>query len=394
MNKTDIVILAGGKGSRIKKYLQKKPKPLIKINNFIFLDLLIKKICKYNFNKLYILAGYRGAQIKKKYHKKSFNFVKTEVIIEKKALGTAGSLSQLKNKINNDFIVINGDTFFDIDLSRVIDLKLNKNEIFLSLVKNHNYKSNKKLTFLKLNSNNQISYNKNSILINGGIYKFNKFFLKQIKKKNYSLENDIVPKLIDKKKVKGIFFDNFFIDIGTPKNLKSAKKSLIHYLTKPALFLDRDNTIIHDKGYVHKINELKIKQNILNILKNINKEHIYIFIVTNQSGIGRGIFTEKQFFNFQLELKKKLCSLNIYIDDVQFCPFHEKAKLKIYRKKTNLRKPGNGMLLNLFRDWSIIKRKSIMIGDQKSDEICANKTGIKFMNINDVNLKRLRNILN
>jgi len=394
LNKTDIVILAGGKGSRIKKYLKRKPKPLIKINNFIFLDLLIKKICKYNFNKLYILAGYRGAQIKKKYHKKSFNFIKTEVIIEKKALGTAGSLSQLKNKINNDFIVINGDTFFDIDLSKVINFKLNKNEIFLSLVKNHNYKSNKKLTFLKLNRNNQISYNKNSILINGGIYKFNKFFLKHIKRKNYSLENDIVPKLIDKKKVKGIFFDNFFIDIGTPKNLNNAKKSLIHYLTKPALFLDRDNTIIHDNGYVHKINELKIKKNFLNILKNINKEHIYIFIVTNQSGIGRGIFTKKQFFNFQGELKKKLCSLKIFIDDVQYCPFHEKAKLKIYRKKTNLRKPGNGMLLNLFQDWSLIKEKSIMIGDQISDEICANKTGIKFMNINDINLKRLKKILN
>ena len=394
MNKTDIVILAGGKGSRIKKYLNKKPKPLVKINNFSFLDLLIKKICKYNFNKLYILDGYRCHQIKKKYHNKNFNFISCEVIIEKKALGTAGSLSQLKNKINNDFIVVNGDTFFDINLSKVIDFKLNKNEIFLSLVKNYNYKSNKKLTFLKLNRKNQISYNKNSILINGGIYKFNKFFLNQIKRKNYSLENDIVPKLIDKKKVKGIFFDNFFIDIGTPKNLNNAKKSLIHYLTKPALFLDRDNTIIHDKGYVHKINELKIKKNFLNILKNINKEHIYIFIVTNQSGIGRGIFTEKQFFNFQGELKKKLCSLKIFIDDVQFCPFHEQAKLKIYRKKTNLRKPGNGMLLNLFQDWPLIKKKSIMIGDQISDAICANKTGIKFMNINDVNLKRLRKILN
>lgn len=394
MNKTDIVILAGGKGSRIKKFLKKKPKPLIKINNFIFLDLLIKKICKYNFNKLYILAGYRGSQIKKKYHKKSFNFVKTEVIIEKKALGTAGSLSQLKNKINNDFIVINGDTFFDIDLSKVIDFKLNKNEIFLSLVKNHNYKSNKKLTFLNLINNNQISYNKNSILINGGIYKFNKFFLTQIKRQNYSLENDIVPKLIDEKKAKGMVFDNFFIDIGTPRNLKSAKKSLIHYLTKPALFLDRDNTIIHDKGYVHKISELKVKKNFLSILKNINKKHIYIFIVTNQSGIGRGIFTEKQFFNFQMELKKKLCSLKIFIDEVQFCPFHEDAKLKIYRKKTNLRKPGNGMLLNLFQNWSLIKEKSIMIGDQISDEICANKTGIKFMNINDVNLNRLRKIIN
>ena len=88
MNKTDIVILAGGKGSRIKKYLNKKPKPLVEINNFSFLDLLIKKICKYNFNKLYILAGYRGHQIKKKYHNKNFNFISCEVIIEKKALGT------------------------------------------------------------------------------------------------------------------------------------------------------------------------------------------------------------------------------------------------------------------------------------------------------------------
>ena len=135
--------------------MNKKPKPLIKINNFIFLDLLIKKICKYNFNKLYILAGYRGSQIKKKYHKKNFNFVETEVIIEKKPLGTAGSLSQLHNKINNEFIVINGDTFFDINLSEVINYKLKKNEIFLSLVKNHNYKSNKKLTFLKINEYNQ-----------------------------------------------------------------------------------------------------------------------------------------------------------------------------------------------------------------------------------------------
>ena len=386
--------MAGGKGSRIKNYLNKKPKPLIKINNFVFLDLLIKKVCKYNFNRLYILAGYRGSQIKKKYHKKSFNFVKIEVMIEKKALGTAGSLSQLHNKIKNEFIVINGDTFFDIDLSKVINFKLKKNEIFLSLVKNHNYKSNKKLTFLKINKDNQISYNKKSILINGGIYKFNRFFLRQIKRRNYSLENDIIPRLINTKKVKGIVFDDFFIDIGTPKNLNSAKKNLINYLTRPALFLDRDNTIINDKGYTHNINELKIKKNFINTLKNINKKNIYIFIVTNQSGIGKGIFTEKQFFNFQLELKKRLYSLDIFIDDVQFCPFHEEAKLKIYRKKTNLRKPGNGMLLNLFQNWSLLKKKSIMIGDQITDEICANKTGIKFMNVNNINLKKLKKILN
>ena len=154
MKKTDIVILAGGKGTRIKKYLNGNPKPLVQIKNYKFLDLLIKKICKYDINNLIILAGYKGNLIKKKYHNKSFNFVKTKVIIEKKPLGTAGALAQLKNKVKNDFIVINGDTFFDLDISKVIKFQLKKNEIFLSLVKNHNYKSNKKLVYLNLDKQN------------------------------------------------------------------------------------------------------------------------------------------------------------------------------------------------------------------------------------------------
>jgi len=306
LKKTDIVILAGGKGTRIKKYLNGYPKPLVKIKNYRFLDLLIKKICRYNINNLIILAGYKGNLIKKKYHNKSFNFVKTQVIIEKKPLGTGGALVQLEDRIKNDFIVINGDTFFDLDLSKVIRFQLDKNEIFLSLVKNHNYKSNKKLVYLSLDKNSNVISNNNSKFINGGVYKFNKSFLKTIKKKNCSLENDIIPNLIDQNKVKGLKFNNFFIDIGTPKNLATAKRDLINYLMKPALFLDRDNTIIHDSGYVHQINHLKFKSSFIKILKQISKKNIYIFIITNQSGIGRGYFSEKSFEKFQFHLKKKI----------------------------------------------------------------------------------------
>ena len=116
----DLVILAGGKGSRIKKYLNNGPKPLVKFNNIYFLDYLLFSLSKYNFENIYIMAGYKGHMIKKIYDKQFINLSKIRVIIEKKQLDTAGCLSLLKSKIKNDFFVTNGDTIFDVNL---FDLK-------------------------------------------------------------------------------------------------------------------------------------------------------------------------------------------------------------------------------------------------------------------------------
>ena len=121
--KIDLVILAGGFGTRIKKYLKGKPKPMIKFDKFNFLDLLIRKICTYDINKVFILAGYKGEKIKKKYHNKKINLVDVECIVEKKPRGTAGCLNQIRDKLKTDFIVVNGDTFFDIDYNQIINLK-------------------------------------------------------------------------------------------------------------------------------------------------------------------------------------------------------------------------------------------------------------------------------
>ena len=83
--------------------------------------------------------------IKKKYHDTKINLVDLECIVEKKPLGTGGCLAQLKSKIKNDFIVVNGDTYFDLDLKKIINYPIKKNQILMSLVKNKNYKSNSKL---------------------------------------------------------------------------------------------------------------------------------------------------------------------------------------------------------------------------------------------------------
>ena len=125
MNNTDLVILAGGKGTRIRK-LSNYPKPIIKFNNLYFLDYLMQNYLLHNFKNIYILAGHKGQQIKKKYHNKIHNLKKIRVIIEKKPMDTGGALYNLKKVIKNNFVLVNGDSILDIDLDKFIKKKLNK----------------------------------------------------------------------------------------------------------------------------------------------------------------------------------------------------------------------------------------------------------------------------
>jgi len=381
----DLVILAGGKGTRISKYTKNCPKPLIKIGKLRFLDYLIANICKYNFKNIYILCGYKGEQIKKKYHNKQKNFVKIKCIIETKLLGTAGSLYQLKNIISKKFIVVNGDSFLEFDFNKLINYRNSNSQQIMCLVKNKNYLSNKKLSNLKILKKNQVNFSNKSMLMNAGIYRFDNKIFNYIKEKKYlSLEENVMPDLINNRSLKGLECKNFFLDIGTKKNLLLSKKILPIYFKKPAIFLDRDGTINYDKGYTYKIKDLKFKANVISFLQKINKNKVYLFIVTNQAGIGKKYFTINQFFNFQINMKQELIKKNIFINDVKFCPFHPKAKIKKYRKKSGYRKPGMLMIGEILKEWYIDKKKSIFIGNSKVDHECALNAGIKYYDVNEI----------
>ena len=98
IKKFNVIILAGGKGSRIKNYLSSNPKPLVKIGKMSFLKQLIQNISKYNVNKIIILAGYRGKKIYDKFHGKKINLIDIECVIEEVPLGTGGCLALIKKK--------------------------------------------------------------------------------------------------------------------------------------------------------------------------------------------------------------------------------------------------------------------------------------------------------
>ena len=151
------------------------------------------------------------------------------------------------------------------------------------------------------------------------------------------------------------------------------------YNTKrPAVFLDRDGVINYDYGYVHSIKKFRFKKGVISGLKYLSKKNYYIFIVTNQAGIGKKIFTLKEFNKLHLKVKDFFIKNEIYVNDVQYSPYHIDAKILKFKKRSAYRKPGNLMIKNIFRNWDINKKKSFMIGDKKSDYLAAQKSMLKF----------------
>lgn len=373
------VILVGGKGSRLKDLTKKTPKPLLQINQKNFFDSLIYKICEYNFKKIYLICSYKSEQFIKKYHGAIIFGVEIICIKEKYPKDTGGALFEIKKKINKDFFLFNGDSFFSIDLNFFYKFaKKNNKMITVACCKNNSYKSNKKLSNLILKKNIISFTSKKTSIMNGGVYFIKKNIFKIINNKKISLENEILKKLILKKKVAGKIFSNFFIDIGIKKNLKKARKVLDKHTKLKAFFLDRDGVINKDNGYVYKIKDFQILPGVIKGIKLLNQKKFLVIIITNQSGIGRGYYKLAQFQNLNQHLSKLLIKNKSIIDDVFFCPHHPTEAKGVYKRVCNCRKPNSGMILQAINKWNIEIKKSYFIGDKLSDEKAANKAKVKF----------------
>ena len=157
-----------------------------------------------------------------------------------------------------------------------------------------------------------------------------------------------------------------------------AKLELTNYFRKPAAFLDRDGTINYDSGYTYKFSEFKFRPHVLKGLKYLSKKKYLIFIVTNQSGIAKGKFKLSDLLKLHNQLKFYLKKRNIFINDIQFCPYHPNGIVKHYKKISGYRKPGNLMIKKIFKNWKIDIKKSFMIGNRKSDELAAKKSNLYF----------------
>ncbi|MBN8827290.1 MAG: D-glycero-beta-D-manno-heptose 1,7-bisphosphate 7-phosphatase [Sphingobacteriia bacterium] len=155
--------------------------------------------------------------------------------------------------------------------------------------------------------------------------------------------------------------------------------------SQKALFLDRDGVINVDYGYVYQIQNFTFVDGIFDLCKIAQELNYKIFIITNQSGIGRNYYTEEEFNNLTSWLVQKFNDNNIKIEKVYYCPHHVDAVLNKYKIKCDCRKPEPGMIIEACKEFDIDPTKSIFIGDKETDIEAATKAnvGTKILFTND-----------
>lgn len=145
---------------------------------------------------------------------------------------------------------------------------------------------------------------------------------------------------------------------------------------KKVIFLDRDGTINIEKDYLHKCEDFEFEKDVIEGLKKLQSLGYEFIVVTNQSGIARGYYTEDDLKKLNNYMKKLLKSEEIEILDCFYCPHHPEKGIGEYKKNCNCRKPNSGMLEEAAKKYEIDLKKSYMIGDKESDLLAGEKFGI------------------
>lgn len=377
----NVVILAGGFGTRLQSVVRDVPKPMADIAGTPFLELLLRELSFLDPERFVLCVSYKK-DIIKDYFKDSFLGIPVVYSEENEPLGTGGAIKQAFDLFNlNDALVLNGDSYIQANYARF--LEQNKNEKLAVMLK-HVDDANR-YGRVEIENNRIVDFKEKNTtisqpgLINAGIYKVTKDLFTRSLPNKFSFEQDILEPMIPQLKPRFMLADDYFIDIGIPTSYAQAQKELKSVIygnaTNRALFLDRDGVINEDIGYLHKIQDCQFMPGIFDFCRQYKNNGYKLIIVTNQAGIAKGKFSEQDYkllTDFiHSQFKKQYCEITAEY----YCPYHIDG-LPPYNRNSFYRKPNPGMILRAAKDYNINLPASALIGDNETDILAAKSAGV------------------
>ena len=395
-----VVIMAGGKGTRITSVNSMIPKPMIKILGKPILEHQIEVLKNQKYTDLIIVIGYLGSVIQEYFGDGSIlskatglSFgVNIEYIFEEEPLGTAGALYFLKDLIDHDFILLNGDIIFDIDLNRFVDFHKKKNCLATIFTHPNDHPFDSGLVYADedgrvikwLHKEDTRQWYKNRV--NAGVHILsNRIFTDNRTKILFSsimpldLDRDILKILIELNELYCYDSPEYVKDMGTPERLQSVSIDLesgrVHgsnlMQKQKAVFLDRDGVINRHIGFLTNIDDFELIPNVPEAIKIINNLGYLAIVISNQPVIARGEVTFDELNEIHNKMETLLGQEGAYIDAIYICPHHpdkgfegERVEFKVV---CECRKPKPGMIYKAVREFNIEVKNSWMVGDNIID---------------------------
>ena len=146
---------------------------------------------------------------------------------------------------------------------------------------------------------------------------------------------------------------------------------------RSAVFFDRDGVLNVDHGYVGRVEQFEWIEGARAAIARLNRLGLLVFVVTNQSGVARGYYTEEDVQTVHAHMAAELAAIGAHIDAFHYCPFLPGASVERYDRDSPLRKPAAGMLLELIEWFEVDRASSFMIGDKSSDMAAAQNAGVE-----------------
>lgn len=392
--------MAGGRGKRIASLDSSIPKPMFRLCGKPILEYQLQWLKKQEIDEVILVTGYLGHVIREYFGDGTGAApaggrnigIPLKYINEESPLGTAGALYYLKDTMKEDFLLINGDIIFDIDLERFYKAHQTFGGLatILTHPNDHPFDSGiieadeKGLVREWLHKEDKRKWYGNRV--NAGIHILSpglflhaegRGLFKQPQR--VDLDREILRPLIEDRQLYAYMSPEYVKDMGTPERYRMVERDLLKGKVEKrnlsrrqkAVFLDRDGTMNEYRGYIRTPEDLVLLPGTGKAVKRLNESGYLVIVVTNQPVIARGELTEEQLREIHDRMETLLGEQGAYVDDIFYCPHHpdggfpgEVASLKI---PCSCRKPEPGMLLKAADKYNIDLKNSWMAGDSERD---------------------------